>query len=250
MTWATILIAFSAAAAWFLAPYAARKLGEARLRQARRRERAIVLTYDDGPGETLTDSLLEELRRQGARATFFMRGDRVDERPSEAARVLAAGHEVGHHSHRHLNPWKSLPQAAHRDYVEGARRIAALGGDAHLHRPPFGKLTLAGFIAARRRGDRLAWWTVDGQDSLETRLPAEEVLALIDRQQGGVVLLHDFDAYRLPGHAAHVLDLTRRIIDHARAKGYRIMTFGELTTQAGVQPSPAPSSAVALKRGS
>ena len=79
------------------------------------------------------------------------------------------------------------------------------------------------------RGLRLAWWTLDSRDSWQRR-PADEVLADIDRAGGGVVLMHDGDAYAKsgPGHTDYVVDLTRRIIEHAQANDYRLMRLGDL----------------------
>lgn len=224
-----------AATLWFVAPHVLRKRGEQRLAERCRAQRAIVLSYDDGPGATLTEALLALLRAEQVRACFFFLGRHVDANPATAAQVVAEGHEVGSHTHGHSNAWKSLPGRMTADVAHGIGTITALGGDAALHRPPFGKMTLGSLLDARRRGLKLAWWTVDSRDSWNRRA-IPDVLAEIRAKGGGVVLMHDYDSYlrgQTPGvsHAEHVLALTGEIVALARAEDFRLMTLGELDRQ-------------------
>lgn len=216
-------------AAWFLVPYAHRRSEERRLARLCREARAIVLSYDDGPGTETTPRLLELLRTEGASATFFALGAPAVERRETVARLTSGTHELGSHTFEHTNAWKAWPWVAARDRERGIALIDEMGGEGRLFRPPFGKLTLAGLISAWARGLRLAWWTLDSRDSWQRR-PIDDVLADIDRAGGGVVLMHDGDAYEKsgPGHTDYVVDLTRRIIEHARANGYRLMRLGDL----------------------
>lgn len=243
------LAALAAGAGWFLLPLAARRLGERRLAARCREARAILLSYDDGPGATLTPALLDLLARHGVRATFFVRGDHAEARPALVRRALAEGHAVGHHSHAHSHAWKSLPHRHAADIARGRATVAALGGNPHLHRPTYGKQTLASWLASLRSPVPPCWWTIDPQDSWRPR-PVAEVLAGIDRAGGGVVLLHDFEDYpRLAaadraGHPAHVLALTEAIIAHARARGFRLLSFADLAaapTAASARPAAAPA---------
>lgn len=138
------------ALAWFLVPFAFRKWEERRLRARCRAMKAIVLTYDDGPGTMLTDCLLALLARHGVRANFFVLGRNAEMRPEIVRRLVAEGHEVGSHTQEHSNAWKTDPFTAARDLARGIRTASALGADARLFRPPFRKLTLAGPAVAER----------------------------------------------------------------------------------------------------
>ncbi len=245
---ALLLAVLAAGAGWFLVPLAARRLGERRLAARCRAGRAILLSYDDGPGATLTPALLDLLARLGARATFFVRGDHAEAHPALVRRALAEGHAVGHHSHAHSNAWKTLPHRHAADIARGRAVVTALGGDPRLHRPTYGKQTLASWLAARLGGVTLCWWTIDPRDSWAPR-PVADVLAAIDRAGGGAVLLHDFEDYpRLApadraGHPAHVLALTEAIVAHARARGFRLVTFADLAEApaAAVRPAARPA---------
>ncbi len=61
----------------------------------------IAITFDDGPIPLYTDSTLNVLAEFDARATFFMVGERMEQRPELVARVLGEGHEIGNHSYNH-----------------------------------------------------------------------------------------------------------------------------------------------------
>ena len=66
-------------------------------------EEGVALTFDDGPHPQGTPAVLETLREAGARATFFLAGEQVERRPALAAEIVAAGHRVELHCHRHRN---------------------------------------------------------------------------------------------------------------------------------------------------
>src|SRR3954452_22020216 len=61
----------------------------------------VALTFDDGPHPQGTPAIMEALAAAGARATFFLVGEQVERRPALAAELVAAGHEVALHGHRH-----------------------------------------------------------------------------------------------------------------------------------------------------
>ena len=145
--------------AWFIVPSLWRLHGEYRLRRTCRSLGAICLTFDDGPGEGLTLDLLELLGHHDARATFFMLGCRVEDRPELARTVHERGHQLASHSHSHLNAWKEPPWRVWNDVARGGAVVDAVAGRAAAFRPPFGKLTLANWIQSVFSCRTLSWWT-------------------------------------------------------------------------------------------
>ena len=216
---------------WFLVPFAWRRMQERELAARCSAARAIVLSYDDGPGAVLTPALLDLLEARQVRASFFMLGDRIAERPDTVRRLVEAGHDLGSHSEKHLNAWFALPWAVSRDVKAGMRTVVRAGGRPTLFRPPYGKVTLGGLLQAWRNNIMLCWWTVDTRDSWARR-PTEDVLAEIKAKGGGVVLMHDYDSYDHGSdpvsHVDHVLGLSSRILDFAREGGFRVLTVSEL----------------------
>ena len=67
-----------------------------------RRERAVYLTFDDGPIPEATPFILDTLKEFGIKATFFMVGDNVRKHPDLYERIVTEGHQVGNHTHNHI----------------------------------------------------------------------------------------------------------------------------------------------------
>ena len=188
-----------------LPAHALRKLAERRLEARCRETRSLVLTYDDGPGRSLTPALLEVLADRGARATFFALGRRALEAPEVLDRVAAAGVA---------------------DIDEGYESLARWVRPDGLFRPPYGKLTLATWAALRRRRGRLACWTVVSGDTFGELPRQEDVVDQVVRGGGGVVLMHDFD--REPERGEYVTGLTGRLLDAAERHGLTPATLGDV----------------------
>ena len=233
--WIFVLLLLGLLVLWFGLPHLLRRVEERRLARLCAARRAIVLSYDDGPGPALTPRLADLLRHRGVSASFFVIGQRAVARPDLVARLHAEGHEIANHTQAHANAWKVAPWTAPRDLRVGGRSLAGLGLTPLLFRPPYGKTTLATRRAGFAAKQRFAFWTVDSRDSWEEPRPIAAVLAMIRRQGGGVVLMHDCDAPpRLPNpgaHPDHILALTGAIIDLAAAEGFTMLTVGDLLGQ-------------------
>ncbi|MBQ5622424.1 MAG: polysaccharide deacetylase family protein [Alistipes sp.] len=72
------------------------------------KEKAVYLTFDDGPIPDITPWVLDLLDKYQIKATFFMVGDNVRKHPKEFQMVLERGHRVGNHTFNHLNGVKYL----------------------------------------------------------------------------------------------------------------------------------------------
>ena len=67
-----------------------------------RREKAVYLTFDDGPIPEATPFILETLKAFEVKATFFMVGDNVRKYPELYERIVSEGHQIGNHTHNHI----------------------------------------------------------------------------------------------------------------------------------------------------
>ena len=228
-----MVLLLALAALWFLIPFALRKAGEVKLQSQCSKLRAIVLSYDDGPGSKVTPQLLDLLEQEKVRASFFVLGKNAVGKSAILNSLVTAGNDVGSHTYHHTNAWKTVPWRAGQDIRDGIRIIEKAGGNARLFRPPFGKMTLSSLLLCRRMGLQVAWWTTDSRDSWDRRA-IKDVISEIDAKGGGVVLMHDLDHYekspQQPSHAEHVLALTREIIALAKRKNYQIIPFSALVS--------------------
>lgn len=160
--------------------------------------REIALTYDDGPNDSATMQLLEVLAKHGARATFFMIGRFVQQRPEIARAVFAAGHLVGNHTMTH--PWLAFESASRiREELRGCNAALedALGVPVRYFRPPHGARRPVVLRTAREMGLTLVQWNVMGHDwkPVGGQSVLQKVEAGIQRAasrgRGANVLLHD-----------------------------------------------------------
>lgn len=186
-------------------------------------EAGVALTFDDGPHPAGTPAVLEALRERGAVATFFLAGEQVERRPALAAEIVAAGHRVELHCHRHRNQLRLTP----RDLIEDAERArsaieAAAGQEIHDYRPPYGIFSALGLRAVRNQGWRPVLWSRWGRDWTRRATPesiAHRSTAAI--APGDVVLLHDADYYSAPGSWSRTASALPMILDEIEARGLK-----------------------------
>ncbi len=197
-----------------------------KLRKRCRDARALVLTYDDGPGPSLTSVLLDLFREHQAKATFFVLGNKAELNPHILRDLTSSGHLLASHSYSHLHPWRVSSSAAVDDIDKGFDALRQWHGARCFYRPPYGKLTIATWCELTRRKASICWWTIDSGDTWLV-LPSPQTIAEELRyRQGGVVLLHDFD--RGADRARYVVETTELLVRTARAEGMRIITVSEL----------------------
>ncbi len=179
----------------------------------------VVLTFDDGPWPGTTSKVLDALKHECVRATFFLLGRNVAAHPALARRELAEGHSLGHHSYAH--PLLSHMSAA-RAEAEINRGIAQeewtlYGQRRELPTTPF--FRFPGFASndALLRRMQARGIVVFGADVWASdwlaMTPAQElrlVLARIEQRGGGIVLLHDTKAQTAAMLPAFLRKLKRR----------------------------------------
>jgi peptidoglycan-N-acetylglucosamine deacetylase len=187
--------------------------------------RGVAITFDDGPHPEGTPAVLEALERVGARATFYLVGEQVARRPSLAAEIVAAGHEVGIHGYRHALLLRRPPRAVREDLERAAAVIGeASGGPSFSYRPPYGVFSLASLRIARQWWSPLLWsrW---GRD-WERRASAASVAARATRdlRAGDVVLLHDADHYSAEGSWRATVAALPAVLDAALEAGEELVT--------------------------
>ncbi|MGH2833333.1 MAG: polysaccharide deacetylase family protein [Solirubrobacteraceae bacterium] len=154
---------------------------------------ALMLTFDDGPDEQWTARVLYQLQRCRASATFFMVGERVLARPQLAHMVLAAGHELQLHCHRHVRHTQLSGRQLLRDTEQALAALESVGVRPRLWRTPWGICTEASINVAEQLGLRLVGWSIDTHDWRGD--PPQRMLDVCRAQLAsvgsGVVLMHD-----------------------------------------------------------
>ncbi|WP_131800867.1 polysaccharide deacetylase family protein, partial [Methylobacterium indicum] len=202
----------------------------------------VVLTFDDGPLPRRTHAVLDALRAECVKATFFVIGSMVAQFPDTLRRTAAEGHTVATHtwSHRYLDRVRS--QAVRRDQINGglaAARTVLAGDEAALS--PFFRFPGLGHSPALDRyaaAQRLVPFSIDVDgDDWKRIAPAavmERVLRRLDAAGRGIILLHDIQ----PRTVAILPELLRAL----KTRGYRVVHVvpAQADTQAALAVLDAP----------
>lgn len=188
---------------------------------------AVALSFDDGPDPVSTPLFLAELDRLQVRATFFCVGERARGQPQMVREIAARGHQVAVHGWWHRNQLLR-PGGVHGQLRRAAELIADLAGTPPLwYRPPYGVLSGEGLLAAKRLGLRPVLWTVWAKDWTADATP-ERVLATARDGliAGATILLHDTDAFAVPGCWRATLGALPDIVEECRGQGLAVGTLG------------------------
>jgi peptidoglycan-N-acetylglucosamine deacetylase len=180
-----------------------------------------ALTFDDGPHHEGTPAVLEILARERVRATFFLVGEQVLRNPSLAAEIVAAGHGIGLHCHRHRNLLRLTPHQVRDDILRALGVIEETTGSSPvLYRPPYGVSNAAALALARGRGWRTLLWSHWGRDWDASATP-ESIASLVTggAGPGAVLLLHDADDYSAPSSWRRTVAALPRVLDTLAARG-------------------------------
>lgn len=184
---------------------------------------AVGLTFDDGPHAKGTPAVLELLRDAGARATFFVAGEQVERRPALVGEIVAAGHEVGLHCHRHRNLLRLTPGQVRDDIDRAAALITdAAGRSPGLYRPPYGVFNAAALAIVWARGWEPLLWTRWGRDWDRRETPESIAARVSDDLRGSeVLLLHDADYYSAPESWRRTVGALPLVLEAIGAAGLR-----------------------------
>ena len=183
--------------------------------------KCVALTFDDGPGP-YTDRLLQILKDNDAKATFFLIGNKVAVDPAGAKRIADAGMEIGNHTWEHPN-MATIPTDDIAGQFSRANDAiaAATGRTPTLYRPAGGLSTDAVRQTAGRFGLAEILWDVIPFDwANDSNTAATRYLLMTQIKPGSVVLFHD--TY------SSTVDLVYQFIPVLKANGYRMVTVSEL----------------------
>lgn len=191
----------------------------------------IALTYDDGPNDPHTLKLLEVLARHNIRATFFMIGRYVQQRPDIVRAVAAAGHVVGNHTYTHpLLIFRSAAQ--NRTELSDCQKALrdTIGDHSNLFRPPFGGRRPVTLRVARELGLEPVMWNVTGYDwnAPPASVIEGKVHQRIHADGGDVILLHDGGHREMGADRAQTVIATDNLIQRYKDQGYRFVTVPEM----------------------
>ncbi len=186
--------------------------------------KVVALTLDDGPWPGHTETILDILKENDVKATFFMVGYLAERYPDVAKRVVEEGHNVANHTYSHKILTKHDGETVRREIVEGSRALHEVTGVMpRWFRPPGGSFGQKVVSEVHRVNLELVMWDVDPQDWKKPGVDPmlDELLMRIG--PGSVILLHDGG-----GDRTQTVELLPRLITELKARGYVFLTMDEL----------------------
>lgn len=149
-------------------------------------EKAVYLTFDDGPIPQATPFILETLAKFNIHATFFMVGDNVRKYPDIYENVLKAGHRIGNHTYNHMGGFRHTVKT----YNENAEKANKLL-HTNLFRPPHGWMRIDQYLWLGRKY-RIVMWDLVTRDYSKW-MTAEDVLNNVKKytRNGSIITFHD-----------------------------------------------------------
>ncbi len=183
--------------------------------------KCIALTFDDGPSP-YTDRLLQLLKDNDAKATFFEIGNKVAANPEGAKRVVDAGMELGNHTWEHPNMTAIPPEDIAAQFSKASDAIeAATGQRPQLVRTAGGLINDAVLAEAKKQGLADINWDVIPFDwANDANTAATRYMLMHQIKPNSVVLFHD--TY------SSTVDLVQQFIPVLKANGYHMVTVTQM----------------------
>ena len=150
-------------------------------------ERAVYLTFDDGPIPRVTPWVLDVLDRYGIKATFFMVGDNIRKHPDEFRMVVERGHRIGNHTFNHI---RGLSYDIN-SYLENTDKACRMMMNTNLFRPPHGYMSPKQYAELKKRY-KIIMWDLVTRD-YNRKFNGEQILQKVKKyvRNGSIITFHD-----------------------------------------------------------
>jgi peptidoglycan/xylan/chitin deacetylase (PgdA/CDA1 family) len=186
-------------------------------------QKVIALTFDDGPWPETTAQVLDILKKNDIKGTFFVVGQNVKNFPDLMKRVVAEGHAIGNHTWHHWYHSMSPQTAAYEIDHTTDLIYKTTGVKTSLFRPPGGIMTNGVAAYARNSKYGLIIWSSDSMDYSRPSVPKLMNNVFREAKPGGIVLMHDGG-----GNRSQTVQALPTIIEKFRKQGYSFVTIPEL----------------------
>lgn len=189
-------------------------------------EKAIYLTFDDGPIPEITEFVLEELAKYKAKATFFCIGGNIEKHPDIFQQIVNQGHSIGNHTFNHLRGWNTEDEVYIENFwkceKEIYQQIPNLKSEIRnpLFRPPYGRIKRNQYQEIIKSHEIIMWDVLSGD--YDQSISQERVLnkSIQHTESGSIVLFHDSIKA-----SKNMLFALPRYLEYFSEKGYSFKTL-------------------------
>lgn len=180
-------------------------------------EKAVYLTFDDGPIPEVTPWVLDILDKYQIKATFFMVGDNIRKHPQTFQEVIKRGHRIGNHTYNHIRGFEYTAEA----YLENTEK-ANQAMHTNLFRPPHGHMGFRQYHKLRHYYHIIMWDLVTRDYSKWVK--PEQVLQKVKKyvRNGSIITFHDSLKSWNNGNLPYALP---KAIEYLKQEGYEFRTL-------------------------
>jgi hypothetical protein len=186
-------------------------------------KKVIALTFDDGPWPNTTAKVLDILKKNRIKSTFFVVGQNVKNYPDLTKQIVADGHIIANHTWHHWYHQMNAQAAAYEVANTGDIIYQTTGVRTSLFRPPGGIMNNGVAAYAKNNKYAVIMWSADSMDYSRPAVPRLMNNIFREAKPGGIVLMHDGG-----GDRSHTVKALPEIISRFRKQGYEFVTVPEL----------------------
>lgn len=191
-------------------------------------EKLIALTFDDGPDKDFTPQVLDILKNNDVKATFFVVGENVGWNPEILKREYEEGHEIGNHTFTHINVSKKGYEDIYKEINDTQQAVKkVIGKEPTLFRPPYRALSKNMCSIVKQKDMNVVLWSnLDPRDwsNPGVNYIVDTITSKVDN--GTIILLHDYNNLR--NKRSQTIQALEIIIPKLKAMGYNFVTVSEL----------------------
>ncbi|OPJ62236.1 polysaccharide deacetylase family protein [Clostridium oryzae] len=152
----------------------------------------VVLTFDDGPDPRYTPELLDVLKKNNVKCTFFVLASQAQKYPYLIKRIVSEGHCIGLHSLKHTNAIFTSPMKTKKDLEKSIKILGELGVDVKVFRPPWGMFNPVTCHYAKIHNFKIILWSLHAMDWsrwVNSDYIKHKIIKKV--KPGDIILLHD-----------------------------------------------------------
>ena len=194
-------------------------------------ERVVALTFDDGPTTQATEEVLNILKDENVKASFFLIGAEMEQHPELGRQLAAAGHELGNHTYSHDHMVFKTPSFIREEIEKTDQLIRDAGytGEIHVRSPFCSKFLLFPYYLSKTNRKNITF-DVEPDSFPEITGNAGKITehVLATARPGSIILLHVMYPARRES-----LRAVRGIIAGLKERGYQFKTVSELLALRG-----------------
>jgi peptidoglycan/xylan/chitin deacetylase (PgdA/CDA1 family) len=178
-------------------------------------EKTIWLTFDDGPTPEITPFILQTLKDENIKATFFLVGEQIETYPDLFQAIVKDGHLVANHSYSHKNGWISC----NNTYLKDVEKCQKKMPNNTLFRPPYGKISPLQLKRLKSKFQIILWdvLSLDFYHNISPEKVKNNVLR--NTKNGSIIVFHNNQK-----SFKNLKPILKETIQKLKKKGYRFST--------------------------